>query len=68
MYLSEAQQKLNREIIRESIARDPVGRKLTDQAAERAAHFAEKSWTGQTGVGTAVEAGIRHVTSDVFKE
>ncbi len=51
-------------VIASAIARDPVGRKLTPEAHERAVRFAADTWRGTVNVGQAVEAGIRHVTAD----
>ncbi len=57
----------NRRILSENIAKDPVGRRLTPQAHERAVDFALKNWPANTGNGAAAQLGIKHVTSDVFK-
>lgn len=61
-------EKLNRGIIAGNIDRDPVGRKLTPEARERAIDFGTKAWKGNMGNGTASRLGIQHVTSDVFKD
>jgi hypothetical protein len=58
----------NRQIMRNAILSDSLGRQLTPAALERAVDFAAKTWTGSTYAGTAAEAGIRHVTSDVLRE
>jgi len=60
--------KLNREILAGNIDRDPVGRKLTPEAREKAIDFAEKVWKGNMGNGEASQIGIEHVTSNVFKK
>jgi hypothetical protein len=58
---------LNR-IIANNIDRDPVGRRLTPQARERAIKFGTEAWKGNMGSGQAAQLGIKHATSDVLKE
>jgi hypothetical protein len=58
---------LHRNIIAGNIDRDPVGRQLTPEARERAIDFGVNAWKGNMGNGTASDLGIKHVTSDVFK-
>ena len=60
--------KNHRDIIRGNIDRDPVGSKLTETAKQRATDFALKVWDGQMGNGEASDIGIKHVTSETFKE
>jgi hypothetical protein len=55
-------------IMKANIDRDPVGKKLTPEARERAAEFAASVWKGSMGNGQAAGIGIKHVTRDVFKE
>jgi hypothetical protein len=68
MWTDKERRNNNREILRGNIERDSVGRRLTDQAKERAVDFAENVWKGQMGNGQASQLGIKHVTSDVFKK
>jgi len=58
----------NRRIIAGNIDRDPVGRRLTPEARERAIDFGTKVWKGDMGNGTASQLGIKHVTSDTLKD
>lgn len=58
----------HREIIGGNIDRHDVGRNLTPEAREKAINFALDNWNDQMGNGEATEIGIKHVTSDVFKE
>ncbi len=58
---------INREIIGGNIDRDPVGRRLTPEAREKAINFAVDNWPANTGNGVATQIGIKHVTSGVFK-
>lgn len=66
--IEEGIRKANREIMGSNIDRDPVGRKLTPQAREKAIDFAIDVWKGQMGNGEAAKLGIKHVTKDVIKE
>ena len=59
--------KLNREIIAGNIDRNPVGRRLTPEARERAIKFGVDAWKGDTGNGKAAQLGIKHATSEVLK-
>ncbi len=71
MYWSEANKRdLTRQIIREDIGRDRVGRKLTEAAKDRAVDFAEKTShkVGGLNYGQLKEIGIKHVTSEVFDD
>lgn len=68
-YWSEEDRRENaRSIMRGNIERDPVGRKLTPEAKERAVEFAVDVWKGNMGNGEASKIGIKHVTRDVFKD
>jgi hypothetical protein len=60
--------KSNRQILGGNIDRDPVGRKLTPEARERAIDFANEVWKGNMGNGQASKIGIKHVTNNIFKE
>ena len=66
---SDEERKDNaRGIMRGNIERDPVGRKLTPAARERAVEFAVDAWKGRMGNGQAAQLGIKHVTAGIFKE
>jgi hypothetical protein len=56
-----------REIMRNNIERDPVGRNLTPAAKEAAIDFAVDVWKGDMGNGLASDLGIKAVTHDVLK-
>lgn len=60
--------KNSESIIAGNIDRDPVGRRLTPEARERAIQFGADAWKGNMGNGQAAKIGIQHVTFDVFKE
>ncbi len=64
---TRSKQELNRQIIAGNIDRDPVGRKLTPQAREKAISFAVDNWPANTGNGEAAQIGIKHATSGVLK-
>ena len=66
MYMFD-KDKNARDIMRQIISRDDVGRRLTPEARERAADFAARSWSGQMGSGYAAQIGIKHVTDGVFQ-
>jgi len=68
MFHDSDMKRMNRLSHAQDIDRDPVGSRLTPEARERAIDFAEKAFTGNTNRGTAVQLGIQHVTSDVFKK
>jgi len=68
MWTEEQKQKNAKAIIGQNIDRDSLGRKLTPEARERAIDFGVKTWKGNIGSGDAARTGIRHVTSDTFKE
>lgn len=59
---------LNRRIIEDNVNRDPVGRKLTPEAREKAINFGVEVWKGNMGNGQAAQLGIKHATSDVLKD
>ena len=59
--------KLNREIIADNIARDPVGSRLTPEAREKAIKFGVDVWKGDMGNGKAAQLGIKHATSEMLK-
>lgn len=68
MWTKEERRENARQIMRGNIERDPVGRKLTPEAKERAVEFAVDVWKGDMGNGRAAEIGIKHVTRDVFED
>ena len=68
MWTKEHKERNAKTIIAQNIDRNPVGRKLTPEARERAINFGAKAWTGNIGNGDAARIGIKHVTSDVFTE
>lgn len=56
------------EIMRDNIARDPVGMKLTPEAQKRAAQHAVDNCLANMGNGDAAKIGIAHVTDGILKK
>ncbi len=63
-YMNEARHK----IISDNIKRDPLGKRLTPDAHNKAVDFALKNWPPNAGNGEAAQLGIKHVTSNILKD